>query len=315
MKVLFVHSGNFPYGIESFIKSQGESIKDKGIELDYFPVKGKGLKGYLKNIKAIKNVAKEYDVIHAHFGLIGLLCSLAYTKKPIVLSIMGSDAYGSYNINGERLFKSYSIMFLTQLAMMSPKALIAKSKNILKYIPYKNKTQIIANGVNFSMFKPLNKELCREKLNIPQDKKVLLALANPKDPRKNFSLIEEAAKKNTDKNFLLLNPFPIKHKDFVTYLNASDAFILASYNEGSPNVVKEAMACNIPILTTDVGDAKEIINKTKGCYLIDFDATNVVEKIKLVMSFGKRTTGRSDINHLDGEIVAQKIIDMYKSIL
>jgi len=315
MKVLFVHSGNFPYGIESFIKSQGESLKEKGVELDYFPVKGKGIKGYFKNSKAIKKEAKKYDVIHAHYGLIGLLCALSFTKKPLVLSVMGSDAYGSYNIEGKRIFKSYFIMILTQLAMIAPKVLIAKSKNILKYIPFKNKTQIIANGVNFSMFKPLDKDVCREKLNIQTRKKVLLFLGNPEDPRKNYDLVQRAAKQVTDKDFLLINPYPIKHKDFVTYLNASDAFILASYNEGSPNVVKEAMACNIPILSTDVGDAEEIISKTKGCYLIDFDAIDVSEKIKLVMSFGKRTTGRHDINHLDGEIVAQKIIDIYKKIL
>lgn len=315
MKVLFVHSGNFSYGIESFIKSQGESLKEKGVKLSYFPVKGKGVKGYFKNIRVIKKEAKNYDIIHAHYGLIGLLCVLSFTKKPLVLSIMGSDAYGSYNLEGKRIFKSYFIMFLTQLAIIKPKALIAKSKNILKYIPYKNKTQIIANGVNFSMFRPLDKEKCRKELNIKFNKKVLLFLGNPEDPRKNYDLVQKAVKKITDNDFLLINPFPIKHKDFVTYLNASDAFILASYNEGSPNVVKEAMACNIPVLTTDVGDAKEIIHKTKGCYLIDFDTTDVAEKIKLIMSFGKRTTGRNDINHLDGEIVAQKIIDIYNKVL
>ena len=157
MKVLFVHSSNFSYGIESFIKSQGESLKEEGIEIAYYPVKGKGIHGYLDHIKHIKKISEKFDIIHAHYGLIGLLCALSFTGKPLVLSVMGSDAYGSYNIKGKRLAKSYFIMFLTQIAMLKADAIIAKSNNIYKYIPYKRKSEIIPNGVNFSLFRPMPK--------------------------------------------------------------------------------------------------------------------------------------------------------------
>lgn len=314
MKVLFVHSSNSSYGIESFIRSQGESLIEKGINLDYLPIKGKGILGYSKNINAIKTKAKDYDIIHAHYGLIGLLCALSFTKKPLVLSVMGSDIYGSYNPEGKRIFSSYFIMLLTQIALLKCDALIAKSVNIYKFIPYKNKTEIIANGVNFSMFKPLNKNECKKELNLEVDKKILLFLANPKDPRKNYSLVQKAVEKISKDDFLLLNPYPIKHKDFPKYLNASDAFILTSYNEGSPNVIKEAMACNIPIISTKVGDVEEIINKTEGCFLVDFNADDVANKIQSVIAFGKRTSGRKDISHLNSEVVAQKIIDIYNKI-
>lgn len=315
MNVLFISSGNSSYDVVPFIKVQGESIKAEGVHLEYLTIKGKGISGYLKHRSKIKEESKKFDVIHAHYGLIGLLVVLSFTRKPIVLSVMGDDAYGSYNTAGKRILKSYIIMFLTQLAIIWPKALIVKSKNILKYIPYKGKTNIIANGVNFSIFKPLSKETCRTKLGLAQDKKILLALANPTDARKNFVLVQDAVKTMNDATIELVNPFPIKHHEFATYLNACDAFILTSYNEGSPNVIKEAMACNIPVISTNVGDVAQVIGNTEGCFLVDFNVNDVADKIKLALNFNNETTGRVDINHLDSRVVAKRIIAIYNSIL
>ncbi len=91
--------------------------------------------------------------------------------------------------------------------------------------------------------------------------------------------------------------------------------MLTSYNEGSPNVIKEAMACNMPIVSTNVGDVKEVVGKTKGCYITSFEPEDVAEKIKLALEFGKRTIGRDDIKHLESSVIAKKIINVYKSVL
>ena len=99
------------------------------------------------------------------------------------------------------------------------------------------------------------------------------------------------------------------------YFNASDLVLLTSFWEGSPNVIKEAMACNVPIVSTDVGDVKEVIGKTEGCYITSFDPEDVAEKIKLALKFGKRTTGIEDIKHLESSLIAKKIIKIYKSVL
>ena len=120
MKVLFVSSGNSHYGVVPFIKSQGESLKKEGVALDYFTIKGEGIKGYVRNIQPLRKHIKEnkYDIIHAHYGLIGLTCLLTFIKVPVVLSVMGSDAYGSFNNNGKRLKSSYFTMILTQITLL-----------------------------------------------------------------------------------------------------------------------------------------------------------------------------------------------------
>jgi len=71
-------------------------------------------------------------------------------------------------------------------------------------------------------------------------------------------------------------------------LNESSVFVLSSYNEGSPNVIKEAMACNIPVISTDVGDVKEIIHNVEGCYITSFNPEDLANKIKKVISLNKK---------------------------
>jgi glycosyltransferase involved in cell wall biosynthesis len=308
MNVLFVCSGNSHYGIVPFIKVQGESLKKEGVLLDYFTIKGKGIINYLKNVKILSRYLKKnnYDLIHAHYGLVGLVCVLSYPRIPIVLSVMGDDAYGSFNLNGKRIKSSYFTMFLTQIALIFSKQIIVKSKNILKVIPYKNKSHIIPNGVNFEVIKPNSKSL---------EKETLLFLADPHDPRKNFRLVEQALELFPDKKINLLCPYPLEPNQVMNYFNKASVFILTSYNEGSPNVIKEAMACNIPIIATDVGDVREVIERTEGCFLVEFDPGDVADKLKKALAFGKRTTGREDIRHLESSQVAKKIINIYEQVL
>jgi len=308
MKVLFVCSGNSHYGIIPFIKSQGESLIKEGIDLEYFTVNGKGIKGYLNSIKPLRKYLKtnKFDIIHAHYGLIGLLCLITFTKTPIVLSVMGDDAYGDFDIKGRRIKSSYLGMFLTQIALIFVKNIIVKSKNILKVIIYKKKSFIIANGVNFEIFKPSSTEL---------EKNKILFLADINVERKNYKLLHDAIQLMNESEVEYINPYPIKHNEFPVYLNQSSVFVLTSYNEGSPNVIKEAMACNIPVVSTDVGDVKEVISNTEGCYITSFEPEDVADKISNALTFGKRTTGRKDIKHLEARVVARKIINIYKRTL
>lgn len=317
MKVLFVSSGNSQFGIVTFIHSQGESIKKEGVELDYFTIVGTGVLGYMRNIPILRKKIRQgkYDIIHAHYSLVGLLVLLTLTGKPVVISLMGSDTYGDYNEKGKRTLKSLIPMLITQFIQPFVKAIIVKSKNIEKYIYALQKTHVIANGVDFQAFRPMKKNYCKEKLNFPEDKKIVLSLVNPEDPRKNFQLIKEAFKQIESDNLLLINPFPAVKEDIPYYINAADVLVLTSYNEGSPNIIKEAMACNCPIVSTEVGDVKEVIAGTEGCFLTGYDKIEVKNKILKSLEINTRTNGRSNIEHLESGYVAKKIIKIYQNIL
>jgi len=305
MNILFVSSGNSQVGISPIVKNQGESLRKQGVEIDYFTIKGKGIKGYLKNVKPLKQYLKQnqFDIVHAHYSMSAFVASLA-GAKPLVVSLMGSD------VKSDNYFK-FIIRLFNQFSWSK---IIVKSEDMKNDLGI-SKVEIIPNGVDFCMFKPLNQEDCKTKLSWDKDKTQILFAANPQRQEKNYKLTIAA--------FDLLNLNHCELKELVNvpndqvslYHNAADVVLLTSLWEGSPNVIKEAMACNIPIVSTNVGDVRKVIGKTEGCYLTTFEPEDVADKIKKALAFGKKTRGREDIRHLESSVVAKKIINLYRKTL
>lgn len=321
MKVLFVCSGNSKeFEIIPFIKEQGESLKSEGIHVDYYPVKGKGLMGYIKAgfrlRKQLKH--KNYNLIHAHFTYSGWTALIgAGGKMPVVLSLMGTDANGEYKGKNKIVLSSRVSWFLTWLIQPFVKAIISKSDNIEESVYQKNKSFIIPNGVNMQKFQPL---LLQQNTYTFQTngKKKALFLGSKTKSGKNFPLAEAAVQQL--ENVELVCPFPVNHSDVPKYLNEADVLVFPSFMEGSPNVIKEAMACNCPIVSTDVGDVKWVFGETIGCYIASFDPKDFATKIKLAIDsppVNGRTNGRQRIMELglDQETVAKRIKAVYQKAL
>ena len=157
MRILFVCSGNVKgFEIVPFIKEQGEALKRQGVEVDYFPVIGKGIIGYLKaGLQLRKQIKpKQYDVIHGHFTLSGWAAVLGSRNTPVVLSLMGSDAYGEYIGENKVIFTSRYLTLMTYLIQPFVKGIISKSANIEKYVFQKSKSYIIPNGIDAKKFHP-----------------------------------------------------------------------------------------------------------------------------------------------------------------
>ena len=275
MKILFVSSGNNKFGISPIVKAQGESLKAAGVEVEYFTVVGKGYKGYLKNIFRLRKHLKKnkYDIVHSHFFLSSVVATFANPKK-LVVSLMGSDAYTS------RLWNCLIKIFANRWD-----AVIVKSEKMKDILGLSN-CNVLPNGVDFEKFYPIDKEIAREKLGWNNHKYVLFASSTNR-PEKNFELASEAVELLNDKEIELDTLQDIPHDLIVYYLNAADVLLMTSKYEGSPNIIKEAMACNCPIVSTDVGDVKWVIGGTDGCYLISKKIND--KKPALSLSKGKKT--------------------------
>lgn len=317
MKVLFVLGKKKDYDVSPFIISQGKSLQNNNVEVDYFIYKGTGIINYLKAIYFLRRKVKHnnYDIIHANYSYSGWVTVLTFPRAPIIVSLMGSDTYGSVNWNCKRTIRGYFDILLTQLIQPFVSYIIVKSRNLSKYIYLRNKCKIIPNGVDFNKFREIDKNSCRRKLSLPLNKRLILFLGNKDDPRKNFYLLKKSISMLNDFSFELLTPYPTKSDLIPFYLNAADVLVMTSYLEGSPNVIKEAMACNLPIVSTDVGDVKEVIGNTEGCYICSYNPIDVAEKIKMALNFGKRTNGRENIRHLEINIIAKGVINIYKKVL
>ena len=98
---------------------------------------------------------------------------------------------------------------------------------------------------------------------------------------------------------------------------AVDAFLMTSFTEGSPQVVKEAMACGCPIVSVDVGDVAERIEGIDGCYIAERTPQDIASKLQEVFSLKTRTKGRERIIELGltNDLVAKKLVDIYEDVL
>ncbi len=308
-KILFVGTGNYSMGVSPIIKAQAGSLIREGLSIDIFGIKGKGLLGYLKNIIPLRKKIKgnHYDIIHAHFSLSAFIVCLTFTRKPIVVSLMGSD------VRSKGLYR----ILIKICSRLKWKSVIVKSKEMHDLLGI-DKTYVIPNGVDFNIFKEIDRNYCKKIVGFDVDKKYIIFLANPNRKEKNYTLAKQAYALLNDKNIILKVVFDKKgiiQTQIPLYLNAGNVLLLTSLYEGSPNVIKEAMACNIPIVSTRVGDVESVIKDTKGCYLAEFNPSDVSLKLQKALDFGKRTTGRKDIEHLDSSIIAERIINVYKKIL
>jgi teichuronic acid biosynthesis glycosyltransferase TuaC len=319
MRVLFVCSGNNQdFEIIPFIKEQGESLIKEGVEVDYYPVIGKGLTGYIKAGFRLRKLLRKtpYDLIHAHFTYCGWAAIIGAGRRiPVVLSLMGSDANGEYKGKSQVAPGSRISSFLTWLIQPFVKAIISKSPNIEASVYLKHKSFIIPNGVNMQKFQPQRMNSDTNHSIINRKTKVLF-LGSKTKPGKNFPLIQAAIDQLGWQHIELVCPYPVSHQAVPQYLNEAAILVFPSFMEGSPNVIKEAMACNCPIVSTDVGDVNWVMGKTAGCYLASFDPGDFAKKIELAIHFSQargRTTGRQRLTDLglDMETVAKRIVAVY----
>lgn len=312
MKILIVCSGNAPKGQQfdfklqqAFIYEQVEALKKLGLQFDYFLITKKGFSGYLKHYRLLKKVLgkSHYDLIHAHNGLSGFIANIQ-NKVPVVTTYHGSDI----NLFYLRLISYFSILRSSQNIFVSSRQ---RRKIIIN-----RKSNIIPCGVDLKMFYPY---LSLKGDSTKQKGKILFS-SSFSISVKNYPLANEAIRMIDEDNIELIELKNRSREEVCELMNTSDLLLLTSFCEGSPIVIKEAMACNCPIVSTDVGDVREIIGHTEGCHITSFDRSDVARKIKLGLDFSRiigRTNGLQRILDLklDSDSIAKRIIEIYYKAL
>lgn len=313
MKVLFVSSEKKNNEINPLIKAQGDSLNEAGSEVEYFLIRGKGVVGYLSQISVLRNqlLNNNYDIVHAHFSYSGFVAALAGSKR-LIVSLMGSDVNASF----------YQRLVLYPFYRFFWKRVIVKSKEMKKRLGFK-KVDVVPNGVNINEFRPIEKQSATKKLEWNSDELNILFVANPSRPEKNYALAKESVNSfqgETTKNLRLHALVNVQHELIPYYMNACDIVLLTSLWEGSPNVIKEAMACNKPIVCTKVGDVEMLLSDVNGGFMADHEAKDVKNKLVEAYQFvqsGKKVDTRDriiDLN-LDSSSIADKILNIYNGLL
>ncbi|MEI6555554.1 MAG: glycosyltransferase family 4 protein [Paludibacter sp.] len=305
MKILIVCSANSGK-IMPFITEQGNKLVEFGCEVDYFTISSKGINGYLSHLGELKTKLKEkkYDIVHAHFGLSGAL-AVMQRRVPVVITFH----------NGETLTKLGNLISSTASLFSAYNIYVAEHIYQLTYFKKPRKSMILPCGINLDELELIPKAEAAKQMNLPKDKINILFGGVFANLRKNVKLANEAINLLANDNINLIEMKGYTRKEVNALFCGVDLMLLPTKSEGSPQVVKEAMACNCPIVATDVADIKVLLNGTEGCYLTTFEPVDVAEKIKLAIAFGKRTTGRDSVSNYDNKIIVKKITDVYAKII
>ena len=180
----------------------------------------------------------------------------------------------------------------------------------------KNKAIVIPNGVDLNRFRELSQNDCQEKLGWDENRQHILFPANIARPVKNYTLLEQAVKILKDKDLEIHWFNDVPNKETPLWYNAADVVVMTSLWEGSPNAIKEAMACNRPVVSTKVGNVDWLFGKTEGCYYTDFSAVDCADKIVAALAFSGRPNGRQRIIDLglSNDLVAKRLVEIYEKV-
>jgi len=311
MKILVVSRLKPNNKISIITHRQMCSIQNLGHDLIYFSVDKGGLFGYISSLIKLRKLLRNdnFDVVHAHYSLCGIISTLAGANH-LVVSLMGSDAKNS------KLNKFVIKYFLEKKWAK----VIVKSEEMLStiktYGKLKKEIIVLPNGVDFELFKPIKKQDARKQLGWNSQEKIILFGSDPARTEKRYDNAEKAVKNLMTQEYkielkILKDVVP---ENVPLYINGSDVVLLTSDREGSPNIIKEAMACNIPIVTTKVGDVEMLIGNTPHCIIIEENNLKLISSAlsNILSSSIERTKGREKIKWLSNELIAKKLVDFYE---
>ena len=302
----------------TFVKSQVDSLVAEGVEVEIIhPKPGPLLFRYASAIVRVflKTLRGHFDIVHGHYGQWCLFARLQWTT-PVVASFLGDDVLGTPLNNGKYSKVNALIERLSRWLCRHVDAVIVKSEQ-MKRVAGKDTIFVIPNGVDFELFHPIPRAEVRHALGWDQEGYYVLFGNDPAILRKGFKMAQAAIAclhaRGIQAKLVVANGLP--QTRVVQYINACNALLLPSLAEGSPNIVKEAMACNVPVVATDVGDVSEVIGRTEGCSVCPFESEALAVGLEQALQHSQPTTGRSDISHLECSSVAKRVIAIYERVV
>ena len=278
-----------------------------------------------KTVHQLRNYSTTVDIVHAQYGsLTSFLAWLASRGKPLVISFGGSDLLGNGATGMVSGWRNRMTYYLGYWAARRSARIIVKSRSLLEVLPtgMRMKATIIPNGVDLHVFRPLDKIAARRRLQWEETGHYIIFTPSRANNVivKNVSLALEVVNRIKQKLpgvklELILDKSPDEVADM---MNAADCLLLTSLHEGSPNVVKEAMACNLPVVTTAVGDVSERLANVQPSFVVNsYDPDRICQKVLEVLSINKRSNGLDELKkqNLTEEFTAAQIAKLYDEVL
>ena len=293
------------------------------------PLYVKNLAFYLKSRSSVDGLIKENrkfndavsrfrpDLVHCHYGTITAFFTVISTPLPVIITFHGSDLNRTPS---DGILRDLAGRTLSNFSVLGARKVICVSRLLAEKLWWqKKKAIVLPMGVDTDLFKPANQQQARNLLGWAEDEKVIIFNArDPKIKRLDIALETiEKLKKTIPGARLEILDGALDPSKVPAMLNAADCLLLCSETEGSPTIVKEAMACNLPVVSTDVGDVKERINGVKNCLVVPKKADSLAEALHAVIIKNERSDGRDRVakDGLAEKDIAAQLLKIYEKIL
>lgn len=289
-------------------RQQVRALEEQGIECTSVSIQGttgvnspRSLLDYLRFYPdVLKHSFRKYDLVHANYGLTAPF-ALAQLKLPVVLSLWGSDLYGQYG-------------WTSKLCANYCDATIVMSERMARDLG--QDCYVIPHGVDLDQFAPISQSVAVNQIGWDPNAKHVLFPYSPDRDVKNYPRAErlvDAAREAVDAPVKLQSVWGISHEKMPRYMNAADCLLLTSHHEGSPNVVKEALACNLPVVSVDVGDVRERLSGVEPSVVSD-DDTELRTALESILSRGERSNGRQYAKEISKNRMGEQLQEIYNVV-
>jgi len=309
----------------AFVAAQVESLRETGVEIEVWHLnrqqQGRAVYRGLAEKARRMVAAHEPDLVHVQYG--GVLASGitgAVRNRPVLVSFCGDDLLGSAGHGLLDFVTGRANILASRRAAGRAAGIVVKSRNLFDALPRsvdRERVWIVPNGVDLSRFRPTDKRECQRKLGWDVERRHVLFPAPRDRPEKRFHLAEAAVSEldGTTPPTELHSLSGIEHAEVPMWLNAADVVLLTSSREGSPNAIKEALACDVPVVSVDVGDVSERLEGVAGCYLAEATPEDLARKLRLVLEGPGRVEGQARMSELGIERVAAKLRGIYETLV
>lgn len=301
-----------------FVRRQVRFLEAAGLRIEVLPFRGaknpfKYARAWLETRRRLAR--GDFDLVHAQFGQSALV---AFPKRvPLVVTFRGDDLLGVIGRDGRSTTYGRVLQWLCRLAARGADAVIVVSEHMTRQLDPRARTpvHVIPSGIDFELFRPLAQAPARARLGLPADERLILFVGDPEDARKRYSLARHAVQLlDAGQHARLVVAWRIPHGEVPDYMAACDALVFTSLQEGSPNAVKEALACNLPVVSVPVGDVAERLAGVAGCELCaDERPETIAAALARVLARREPIDGRSAVRQLDEHLLTQQVIGIYRA--
>lgn len=253
-----------------------------------------------------KTFREEYDIVHFNSGMIAPFVPLQ-PEQPVVLTLWGDG------LVGDRLYGQFSK--ICKWAAQHSQAVIVRNEEMRSKLPCES--AVIPSGVDTEKFRPIPRETARTEVDWETDARVVLFPYKPSRPKKRYPVAQQVvtdAAASFDGDVELRAIHGKSHSQIPYYMNAADALILPSTMEGSPNTVKEAMACNLPVVTTDVGDVRTRLGPVSNSFVAT-DEDELRDYLLRILESGALSDGRDHVDDVSLEQMGEDVLAVYDDVL